>query len=483
MLDPNTELPPRRYRRPPVKLKALPATTRKDLVAHPLGNKRRRYIPLLNKFFFSQTVALLWLGISVYLSKTWLIELGAHISFPLALLVISGIAYIPGYINAFTICSLLFDNQPPFKAESPRIPVTVLISCYNEAHLMPYPGRGETTPVSLTLDYLHRQTYPGVIKVIVIDNNSSDATYDIACRVGRNLGMDIQVIKEPNPGKHNALNTALAMVDTDYFITLDADTLLRPTSIQYLMARQLSAPKDVAATAGSVLVRNGRKNFWTRIQEWDYFLGIASIKRLQGMYQGTLVAQGAYSVYDTAKMRAIGGYPDVIGEDIVVTWKLLERGWKVYFEPLAVAFTDVPENFVHFRRQRSRWARGMLEALRQVKPWKHKLLFARYATSTNLLMPFLDLVYTVVWMPGVILAFFGIDWIAGPMTLLVLPLSLIQNYVLYRYQKRVFKYLGLKIRKNKSGFFYYVLVYQAIMSPVSLYGYFEEIMKRKRVWK
>ncbi|WP_284680754.1 glycosyltransferase [Aceticella autotrophica] len=72
-----------------------------------------------------------------------------------------------------------------------------------------------------------------------------------------------------------------------------------------------------------------------------YFLGIASVKRMQGLYQGTLVAQGAYSIYKTEAVKLVGGWPDAIGEDIVLTWKFLKQNMKVYFEPLAVAFTEV----------------------------------------------------------------------------------------------------------------------------------------------
>ena len=65
-------------------------------------------------------------------------------------------------------------------------------------------------------------------------------------------------------------------------------------------ASYLSDPPNTRAVAGAVLVRNSRKNLVTGVQEWDYFHGIAAIKRLQSLYQGTLVAQGAFSVYDTA---------------------------------------------------------------------------------------------------------------------------------------------------------------------------------------
>ena len=37
------------------------------------------------------------------------------------------------------------------------------------------------------------------------------------------------------------------------------------------------------------------------------------------MYQGTLVAQGAFSLYETAALREAGGWADTVGEDIVLT--------------------------------------------------------------------------------------------------------------------------------------------------------------------
>ena len=141
-----------------------------------------------------------------------------------------------------------------------------------------------------------------------------------------------------------------------------------------------------------VLVKNSRENFIARIQEWDYFLGIASIKRLQGLYQGTLVAQGAFSLYKTSVIKEVGGWLDAIGEDIVLTWSFLKNNSMVYFEPLAVAFTEVPASMKHLFRQRSRWARGMIEALNLVKPWKQPIGYVRYMTSINLIMPYLDFI-------------------------------------------------------------------------------------------
>ena len=155
----------------------------------------------------------------------------------------------------------------------------------------------------------------------------------------------------------------------------------------------------------------------------------------------------------------------------------------VYFEPLAVAFTEVPSSIRHLIRQRSRWARGMIEALRLVKPWNQPIAYVRYMTGINMVMPYLDFVYTFCWMPGLVLAFFGRFWVVGPYTLFVLPLCMMQNYILYSYQKSVFKILNLRIRKNKLGFVFYVLFYQMLMSPMSIMGYFQEFLRLSRVWK
>jgi biofilm PGA synthesis N-glycosyltransferase PgaC len=125
----------------------------------------------------------------------------------------------------------------------------------------------------------------------------------------------------------------------------------------------------------------------------------------------------------------------------------------------------------------------MIEALKQVKPWQQPLLYTKYLTGINLIMPFLDFCYTFFWLPGLILAFFGYYWIVGPMTLLVIPLTLLNYSILYVYQLYVFRHLNLRVRKNMRGFILFIIVYQMIMSPVSVWGYLQEFLKLKRKWK
>lgn len=431
------------------------------------------YIPIKMKFWLSHLFSLIWICISIYLALPWLKDLTEVVSFQVAILIIAGISYLPGYMNAFLIMSLILDRQPHFKDEKPTDSITILIAAHNEED-----------KIFQTLRYIDNQDYTGNIKTIVINNRSSDQTVNEVLKAKEDLKLEIELLQEDKPGKFHALNYGLNFVETSYVITIDADTLLHPSSIRFLVARMNSSSEEVCAVAGSVLTKNSRDNLLTKIQEWDYFLGIASIKRLQGLYQGTLVAQGAYSLYKTKCLKEIGGWPDAIGEDIVLTWRLLQKHWKVYFEPLAVSFTEVPNSFKHFVRQRARWARGMVEGLKEIKPWQQPQLYVKYLTGINFIMPYLDITYTLCWIPGLILAFFGNFIIVGPMTLLVLPLTLISYSILYFYQRNyVFNRLQLRIRKNFVGFILFILFYQMIMSPVSVYGYIQELFKLKRNWK
>ena len=248
------------------------------------------YLKLPLKLVAVVTIALGWAGFSLWLSLPWIETLGQSITMPLAIAVILGIAIIPGYLNANLIASLLIDRPPPLRFDLEFPGLTFLIACFEE----------EET-IEETLDYVAKQDYPGELRILVADDGSKDRT---AARARRFAKTDsrVDVLTLPHGGKAQTLTGALKQVRTPLVATVDADTLLMPSALRRIVARLLISPPDTVAVAGAVFVRNSRSNFITRAQEWDYFLGIASVKRQQGLFQGTMVAQGAFSVYRTAAL-------------------------------------------------------------------------------------------------------------------------------------------------------------------------------------
>ncbi len=326
-------------------------------VAEKLPDHHRRfYIPLRVKLVFVALCSLGWVGFSLWLAIPWIEELGQSITVPIAAAVIAGIAIIPGYLNAHLISSLLIDKAPPLRFDLDFPTTTLIVACFNEEDV-----------IEETLDYACAQDYPGEFHILVADDGSTDRTVELATMRAEH-DERISVRSYPHGGKANTLNHALDDVHTPLIATVDADTLLMPEAVKRCVARLLVSPPSTVAVAGAVFVRNSRKNLLTAAQEWDYFLGIASIKRQQGLFQGTLVAQGAFSVYRTDAVKEVGGWPDRIGEDIVLTWAMMDKGAGVTYEKTAVAFTDAPETAKAFAKQRRRWARGMIEGLREFGP-------------------------------------------------------------------------------------------------------------------
>jgi biofilm PGA synthesis N-glycosyltransferase PgaC len=413
----------------------------------------------------------LWVCFSLWLSRSWITTLGHDITVPLAVLVIAGIALIPGYLNIQLISSILIDRPPTLRFHRHFPAITLMIAAYNEEDA-----------IAETLDYVLRTEYPGEFEIVVADDGSTDRTREIVAEY-QNRHASIRLVAAPHGGKAKTLNYALETINTPLVSTIDADTLLMPYSLRRAVARMLISPPDTVAVAGAVLVRNSRENILTRAQEWDYFLGIASVKRAQGLLQGTLVAQGAFSVYDTTALKLIDGWPNRIGEDIVLTWKLLLQGGRSVFEPTAVAFTEVPGHWRAFARQRRRWARGMIEGLRDhgVGLLRSRHLYS-HSVASNFLFPFLDACFTLAFIPGVVLAAFGDFAIVGPMTLMVMPLNAVLGGVMFWHQRSVFSRVKLKVRKNKRGLLFYFFCYQFMMSPISLGGYTLEAFRARRRW-
>ncbi|MDA8705242.1 glycosyltransferase [Litoricolaceae bacterium] len=430
-----------------------------------------RYVSVRAKFCIAFVGSISWLFLSVYLSLPWLSDLSEVLGPYLAVYVIAFVAIIPGFMNAFIVLSLLLDARPIRKSIAEFPPVTVFVPAYNEEK-----------SIRETVQSLLDQVYPGKLSIRVINDGSSDGT---AAEVESMLSSssDLALINLPmNAGKSEALNYALSKCETELVMTVDADCWVLKDGVRHLVQRLLSDPPNTQAVAGSILIRNSRVNWITQAQEWDYFLGIAAIKRIQSLFQGTLVAQGAFSIYRKQALEAVGGWPKTVGEDIVLSWRLLSQGYRIGHAEDACAFTICPTTVRQFVRQRQRWSRGLIEAFKDSPKLIFKRRFSTLFVVWNVLFPFMDLAYTLAFIPGILLAFFGIFWIVGPMTLALIPPSILLNQVMYRTIIHTFEHEHLSVRRNRFGFLIYILVYGIILQPANMYGYLSEVFRVRKTW-
>ncbi|MGC9215299.1 glycosyltransferase [Acidithiobacillus sp.] len=430
---------------------------------------RKRYVSVRGKFMLAQMGAILWVMFSLWIALPWIISLADIFGWVLTVFAIGGMAIVPGYISGLILFSVMLDNRPKVLPAENYPSISILIAAYNEEGV-----------ISDTLHSIISQAYPGVLEIIVIDDGSKD---DTAGMVRRLNDPRIRLIVQPkNGGKASALNTGLENATHAIIITIDADTYLYRDALQHIVGRYLNDPENTVAVAGAIAVRNSRASWVTRFQEWDYFHGIAVVKRVQSLYQGTLVAQGAFSLYERDVVRALGGWPPCVGEDIVLSWAMLKKGYRIGYAENAVVFTNVPETYNQLFLQRRRWARGMFEALRAHPDILLTRRISLQFVLINMLFPWLDITYLFFFIPGIIAAFFGIFLLAGPVTLFLIPLALVNNAIIYIVQRKMFRERGLKVRKNLRGFLIYIFFSQLMMAPASLAGYGSELFRLSKVW-
>lgn len=435
------------------------------------------YWPVKQKLAMGLLLALAWVALCTWLAIPWIHELSALTGLAGAIIIVAGIALLPGFANAFIVAGLLLDRRPRFQPPEQLPPVTVLIAAWNEA-----------AHIGHTLRAVYSQEFDAPVEIIVIDDGSTDETAELAREAaedpGRPENMTVDVIsRRRNSGKSAALNLGLDYASHSLIVTMDADTYPYRHALRNLVINHICSPPNTRATAGTVLVRNSRTNTLTRLQEWDYFQGISVVKRIQSLYQGTMVAQGAFSAYDYAALREVGGWPETVGEDIVLTWALNERGYRVGYAENAFVFTNVPETMGRYFRQRRRWARGLMEAFRHhprvlIKP-RLNLPFI----YLNLLYPYMDLMFLFIFIPGIVAAvFFEFYAVVGLMTIFLIPLAAVIASVMYVKQRKVFRDNGLHIRRNVGGLIGYLAAYQLVLAPASLLGYFSELFNVRKRW-
>ncbi len=241
------------------------------------------------------SITAIWFVFTVWASSFWFNALEDAVGLVAAFFFIGGLALVPSAMNMFIVAGLLLDRRPPRRALMRYPALSVLMYVRDQAQ-----------SIAQTIESIRRQEYPGPFELILIDDASTDRTAKIVQELGYRW---IKVLRQSrNRGKAAALNRALEAAQHDLIVTLDADAILFGDALWSMVERYVAAEPDVRAVSGCVLVRNSRDNWLTRAQEWDYFHGLASMKRMQSKYQGTVIAETAFTIYDRAALNEVNGW-------------------------------------------------------------------------------------------------------------------------------------------------------------------------------
>lgn len=234
--------------------------------------------------------------------------------------------------------------------------VTVVIPMFNE-------GEG----IRETLASLLVQSYPAQkMNVIVIDDCSTDDSYEHAHAVARTSGGRIRVLRNRvNMGKRRSINRAVRETEAEIVVSVDSDVVVDKDAIKQLTLR-FTTPQ-IAAVGGKICVRNPHQNWLTKMQVVKYWYGYHLLKNLEWSMKRVMCLSGCLTAYrrsvlleleDLLEDREILGVPIKYGEDRFLTRQIIKAGYLTTMTHDALCWTNAPHRLDSYFSQQLRWRRS-----------------------------------------------------------------------------------------------------------------------------
>ena len=195
------------------------------------------------------------------------------------------------------------------------------------------PARNEAAVLPATLPTLLAQEYPGALRVLLVDDQSSDGTAEVATALAsQTAGAGLRVVAgAPLPdgwaGKVWAMEQGRRAADqAAYLLFTDADIAYRPGTLTALV--RAAEADDRALVSQMALLRAG--TFWERllVPAFVYFFAqLYPFRRVNRAGARTAAAAGGCMLVRGAVLAAAGGFGPIRGAriDDVALGRLLKR--------------------------------------------------------------------------------------------------------------------------------------------------------------
>lgn len=222
--------------------------------------------------------------------------------------------------------------------------VTFVIAAYNEEENL-----------RQKIANLREVDYPtGKLQIVIVSDGSTDATNEILNSVS---DAHFEIVELPQRGgKASALNVAVSRAYHDLLVFSDASTLFAPDAVRKLVRH--FADSSVGAVCGALRFQANAESQQTEGVYWKYE---SMIRLMEGRLGATLTASGA--IYALRRDAWLPLAPGTVLDDFVVPVNARQQGYRVLYDPEAVALDFAPASIKGEFARRVRLAVGSFRSL------------------------------------------------------------------------------------------------------------------------
>ncbi|MFB4162262.1 gamma-glutamyltransferase [Alteribacillus sp. JSM 102045] len=293
--------------------------------------------------------------------------------------------------------------------------ISILVPCYNEQGIIETSIENMKSlsyskfEVVYVNDGSTDQTLPLLNKFLKLKPSSKAPLGKLSHKKVKNvyqsdLYPNIYVIDKSNGGKADALNAGIEYASESLVVTLDADTILTDSALPKV--NETFEDKDVVAAGGMVHILQTKTskplsrlsllhaNMLVRLQMFDFLKAFYITKLSLARFDALAIISGAFGIFRKQALIDIGGYRSTIGEDIDITLRIHRYisghvNKKVVHIKDAISYTELPENWKDFFKQRIRWQKAYIDCVIHLRSFFSKTLFTKAVSFFYIVESFL----------------------------------------------------------------------------------------------
>ena len=248
----------------------------------------------------------------------------------------------------FALCGWLLrkDSIAETPGHDDLRPITLLVPAYNESAV-----------IQAKLENIDSLEYPpGMLQVVVASDGSSDGTQDIVRSHRSPLPIELLDFQERR-GKASIVNDAIAVCQDPWICLCDANVMFRPDALIRL-GKKLSAPRTGAVT-GDVRLASHESDFGRG--ESLYYSVERAIQQGESHIGSVMGVDGWMYLMKRELFQPVPS--DTILDDFTISMRVIQQGFRIQYEPSAIADENgTPSSTIEFDR-RKRVSRGAVQSI------------------------------------------------------------------------------------------------------------------------
>lgn len=341
------------------------------------------------------------------------------------------------------------------------------------------PMKNEEKVADRSLKALLNLNYPSQKReIIIIEDGSTDKTAEICTRYAqRHPDHIILRHRSESNGKPSALNYATKHSKGEIIAVFDADNV--PETDTLLRAAEYFEDPSIAAVQGTTSSINADENMLTKFVSYEETAWLRTYIQGKDALNLFVPLTGSCQFIRRNILERVNGWDEEsLSEDVEMSAKLTEKGYRIKYAPDILSWQETPANITQLIRQRTRWFRGYMETAVKYGRLLRNINKRNIDAEMTLLAPYTFTMYLLIH-------FTALQSFVAPPSLifqLAVWLASILNIVTLLLLGVVLAYVTKPRKITNLLWLPFVYAYWIIQTFVALRALIQIILKKPRKW-